>query len=335
MTTVTHCNAAARRSAPRFPWGDAAIVAFITLLSAIGFARADLSETLFHFSRTWEHVQLDELPITLLVLATGLGWFAWRRYREGSKELDAREATEAKLANLLGQHRRLAQQHVQFQESERKALARELHDELGQYLHAIKTDAVAIQTKSETDTASSRRAASAIVSHCDHLQEVLRSLIGQLRPVGLDVLGLRAALEYLIERAQMRIPERKLSVQIDGDLDSLDESTSLTVYRLIQEGLTNVARHSGAQRAVIQLVHDVAEDMLLIRFSDDGRGADPAAKSAGLGILGMRERVEMLGGEVRVVTAPGSGFSITARIPFRRRDATANLDVSKGALAYE
>lgn len=330
---MTQCNAASRRSSRRFPWGDVAIVALVTLTSAITFARVDFSESLFHFSRTWEHVQLDELPITLLVLAIGLGWFAWRRYREGREEIKAREATEARLATLLEQHRRLAQQHVQYQESERKALARELHDELGQYLHAIKTDAVAIQTKSET-AATSKRAA-CVVAHCDHLQEVLRSLIGQLRPVGLDVLGLRAALEYLTERAQMRIPERKLSVQIEGDLDSLDESTSLTVYRLIQEGLTNVARHSGAQRVVIQLVHDVAENMLLVRFSDDGRGADPAAKPAGLGIVGMRERVEMLGGELRVVTAPGAGFSIAARIPFRRRDANATVDVSKGALAHE
>jgi signal transduction histidine kinase len=301
----------------------------------VTFARLELTETLFDFSRTWEHMQLDELPITLLVLAAGLAWFASRRYREAREEIKAREATEEKLATLLEQHKRLAQQHVEFQESERKALARELHDELGQYLHAIKTDAVAIQTKGAGDATTLKRAAAAIIGHCDHLQEVLRSLIGQLRPVGLDVLGLRAALEYLIERAQMRIPERKLAMQIEGDLDSLDESTSLTVYRLIQEGLTNVARHSGAQRVVIQVVQDTSENMLLLRFSDDGRGADPAAKPAGLGILGMRERVEILGGELRVVTAPGAGFSIAARVPFRRRDAAANLDISRGALAYE
>jgi signal transduction histidine kinase len=295
----------------------------------------ELTETLFDFSRTWEHLQLDELPITLLVLAAALAWFASRRYREVCEEIESREVAEAKLAALLEQHKRLAQQHVQFQESERKALARELHDELGQYLHAIKTDAVAIQTKGAADAPTLKRAAAAIVAHCDHLQEVLRSLIGQLRPVGLDVLGLRAALEYLLERAQTRTPERKLAMQIEGDLDGLDEATSLTIYRLIQEGLTNVSRHSGAQRVVVQVVHDTAENMLLLRFSDDGRGADPTAKPAGLGIMGMRERVEMLGGELRVVTAPGAGFSIAARIPYRHRDAVPNLDVPKGALAYE
>lgn len=335
MTTVTQCNAVSRTWTRRFPWRDATIVAIVTLLSALMFARLELNETLFHFSRTWEHLQLDELPITLLVLAAGLFWFASRRYREACREIQAREATEAKLAALLEQHKRLAQQHVQFQESERKALARELHDELGQYLHAIKTDAVAIQTKGAGDAPTLKRAAAAIVAHCDHLQEVLRSLIGQLRPVGLDVLGLRAALEYLLERAQTRTPERKLAVQIEGDLDSLDEPTSLTVYRLVQEGLTNASRHSGAQQVVIQLVHDVAENMLLVRFSDDGRGADPAVKPAGLGIMGMRERVEMLGGEVRIITALGAGFSIAARIPYRHRDATVSPDVPRGALAYE
>lgn len=332
---MTQCNAVSRTGTRRFPWRDAVIVAVVTSLSAATFAHLELSETLFHVSRTWEHLQLDELPITLLVLVAGLLWFASRRYREACEEIQAREATEAKLAALLEQHKRLAQQHVQFQESERKALARELHDELGQYLHAIKTDAVAIQTKGASDAPTLKRAAAAIAAHCDHLQEVLRSLIGQLRPVGLDVLGLRAALEYLLERAQSRTPERKLVVQIEGDLDNLDEPTSLTVYRLVQEGLTNVSRHSGAQRVVIQLVHDVGENMLLLRFSDDGRGADSAAKPAGLGIMGMRERVEMLGGEVRIVTAPGAGFSIAARIPYRERDATVSSDVPKGALAYE
>jgi two-component system, NarL family, sensor histidine kinase UhpB len=322
MTTLTHCHADVAPEKKRFPWMDAAVVVGATLAAAVTFARLEMTEALFDFTRTWEHLQLDELPGTLLVLAAALAWFAWRRYTEARRELARRESAEAKLASLLEDQRRLAQQHVQYQESERKALARELHDELGQYLNAIKTDAVTIQTKGATDVESLKRSAAAIVSHCDHLQDVLRSLIGQLRPVGLDVLGLRAALEHFLDRIQQRTPERKISIHLEGDLDDLDENVSLTVYRIIQEGLTNVSRHSGARHVELKVVRSAERrsesDLVELSLVDDGRGMNPASKTAGLGLIGMRERVEMLAGELRVITAPSSGFSVFARIPAKQ-----------------
>lgn len=325
MSHMTHCHPDAQRTGVSFPWRDATIVVATTVLAGFLFARVEMTETLFATTRAWEHLQLDELPGTLLVLAAGLAWFAWRRYVETRKELNARRAAEAQLASLLEDHRRLAQQHVQLQEAERKALARELHDELGQYLNAIKTDAVAIQRKASQADRTTHRAASAIVEHCDHVQETVRTLIGQLRPIGLDVLGLRAALEHYFDLVRQGTPQRRLHVRLDGDLDDLDDAASLAIYRLVQEGLTNVSRHAGARSVDIRIARKRAlassMDEVTVLLADDGRGADPHAKTLGLGLLGMRERVEMLHGSLEIRTAVGQGFSIHARIPAQPQQA--------------
>lgn len=328
MSAVTHCNAHAVSHRQAFPWLDAALVILATLATAVIAARVNLNETVFDATRSLEHLQVDEVPATLLVLAIGLAWFAWRRYLETRRELAARRTAELELAALLREHRDLAQEYVQFQEAERKALARELHDELGQYLNAIKTDAVFIQTKAPSQESSLGRTATAIVTHCDHLQAIVRTLIGKLRPVGLDVLGLRAALEHLLDDAQRRAAECRINVSLTEELDDLDEEISLTIYRLVQEGLTNVARHSQAHELAVSVARSTASsrdhhDVVEVELSDDGRGTDLTNKTLGLGLRGMRERVEMLQGELHITSAPGSGFRIRARIPAHRIEAAA------------
>ena len=335
MSALTHCTATPASRLSRFAWVDAALVCGATLLAAALFVRFEFMETIFDSTRAWEHLQIDELPATLLVLAAGLAWFGWRRYRETKRELIAREAAEARLASLLKDHRRLTQQYVDLQESERKALARELHDELGQYLNAMKTDAVTIQRHATRD-APVQRAASAIVAHCDHVQETVRALIGRLRPIGLDVLGLRAALEHYFALVRETTPQRTLSVRLEGELDDLDDAVSLTIYRLIQEGLTNVSRHAGARSVSVSVmrVHErSSSDRVAIGVVDDGRGADPTAKTLGLGVLGMRERVEALGGELEIRTAPGAGFSILANLPVRSQQPSYRAGEPQHGLA--
>jgi two-component system, NarL family, sensor histidine kinase UhpB len=214
---------------------------------------------------------------------------------------------------LLTDNRRLAQQYLQVQESERKLLARELHDELGQYLNAIKTDAVSIQERAGNAEGPMQRASSAIVGHVDHVHTVVSDLIRRLRPVGLDDLGLRAALEHYLTNTQQRLPQVRIAASLEGELDTLGEVVSVTIYRLAQEGMTNVAKHSGASHVELRVARNGADVQVTMR--DDGRGADPHATTSGLGLIGMRERVEMLGGELRIDTAPQEGFSVYARIP--------------------
>lgn len=297
-------------------WADLSIVALVVLAAAALFTQVELNEWLFARTRRWEALQIDELPAVLAVLATGLSWFGWRRYRDACAEVGKRHAAEARLEALLLENRRLAQQYLQAQEAERKSLARELHDELGQYLNAIKTDAVSIQEQLDGPQSM---AVSAIIRHTDHLHAVVRDLVRELRPVALDDLGLQAALEHYLDHCQQRMPRVRMSVALDGDLDALGELLNLAIYRLTQEALTNVSRHAQAGHVVIRVSRSgppkEAADAVTLNISDDGRGADPGETHAGLGLIGMRERVEMLGGLWRITTAPGQGFNLFARIP--------------------
>lgn len=300
-------------------WRDLALVALVTCFGGLLATYFELSESLFAWTRPWEHWQLDELAVALLVLTLCLTWFAWRRYRDARAELDRRRAAEAQLASLLLDNRRLAQQYVRVQEAERKFLARELHDELGQYLNAIKIDAVAIQERAADRTSPFFRASSAIIAHTDHVHAVVRDLIRKLRPVGLDEFGPKAALDCCVEVWRKRLPHVQFDVCIEENLDTVSEPLALALYRLVQEGLTNVSRHARAGHVEIRLLRSpagpAAPDEVAFSMVDDGSGTDLSERKAGLGLIGMRERVEMLGGQLRVITAPARGFGIHARIP--------------------
>ncbi len=299
-------------------WRDLIGVVIAVLLASVLFAAIELNESLFELTRRWEKLQVDELPAILFVLATCLAWFSWRRYREARAELIGRRSAEVRLQALLVENRRLAQQYLKAQESERKYLARELHDELGQYLNAIKTDAVSLQQLAEGQPALLRVTA-AINGHTNYVYGVVRNLIRELRPVALDELGLRAALEHYLDQCGQRVPHLKHELSIEGDLDSLGEPLNLVIYRILQESLTNVSRHAAASRVAICVVRapldDDTRDEVTLTISDDGRGADLQHVSPGLGLIGMRERVEMLGGRWSVRTHPGQGFMIAASIP--------------------
>jgi two-component system, NarL family, sensor histidine kinase UhpB len=125
-------------------WRDTLLVIGITAVSFLMAAYFNLNETLYAFTRAGERFQLDELPVGMLVLLVCLIWLSWRRYQHACRELRARQIAEARLAGVLAENRQLTQENVRIQEVERKHLARELHDELGQYLNAIKLDAVSI-----------------------------------------------------------------------------------------------------------------------------------------------------------------------------------------------
>lgn len=297
---------------------DLAVVALVTLCVGAFSVYVELSEAMFAVTRRWEVWQLDEIPVTLLALTLCLTWFAWRRFRDARIQLSRRQAAEALLATLLLENRRLAQQYLQLQESERKFLAHELHDELGQYLNAIKIDAVAIQQRAAGDASPLLRASSAIIKHTDHVHAVVRDLIRKLRPIGLDELGLKAALEHFLDDWRRRQPHVYFDVLLDADLDGVGELLALALYRLLQEGLTNIAKHARAERVEVRLLRSkgtATPGDVVFSLVDDGCGTDLSESKVGLGLIGMRERVEMLGGQFHVTSEPARGFSVLARIP--------------------
>jgi two-component system, NarL family, sensor histidine kinase UhpB len=192
-------EAAASVRAAVYPWRDAALVAASTVISVAVAAHFQLSETFYALTRRWEYLQIDELSIGLVVLVVGLTWLSWRRYRQAREELAARYRVEAALSQALTENRRLTAEYHVVQEAERKHLARELHDHLGQYLNAVKLDATIIVDRATVDGPQSA-AAHSIIRSVDHVQGVVRDLIGRLRPVGLDELGLAAAIEHCVDQ---------------------------------------------------------------------------------------------------------------------------------------
>jgi len=284
--------------------------------------RLELSEAVLSWTRPWERYQLDELPGVLLFLAAALAWFAWRRMKEARGALRQRMAAQLRLAEALAENRRLSLSHVRAQEEERKALARELHDELGQHLNAIKVNAVSIRGRTEGKLADLHHAALAIIDVVDHVHGTLRDMLRRLRPVGLDELGLAAALEHLVHAWQARNPDVHARLNIDCDVDALRENENIAIYRLVQEALNNVTRHARAGSVVISLAgmrniesgSDGPGHVTLI-ISDDGVGARGGAAADGLGLIGMRERVEALHGRLTIGSGPTEGFRIEATIP--------------------
>ena len=139
--------------------------------------------------------------------------------------------------------------------------------------------------------------------------------------MGLDELGLVAAIEHCVDQWRQRQPATRLELEISGSLDDLPEALTLTVYRLVQEGLTNISKHAGARHARIRLERLGAgtasggSDELRLTVSDDGRGVLTDAPSSRFGLEGMRERVEMARGQFELASAPGQGLRFTARMP--------------------
>ena len=305
------------RAAQKAVWRDTLVVACATAIMAILCVQFDFSEALRRWTAPWERFQLDELPVVLVVLAAGLAWLAARRYAEAGRELRRREVAELQLEAALSDNRRLSQQYVLLLEAERKGLARELHDELGQYLNVIKLDAVAcregLAQGSSGHASGLHERAEGIIANCNHIHTALTSLIRQLRPAGLDELGLAAALEHCVDTWRPRLPEVRLDLSLVGEFDDLTEAVQLTVYRILQEGLNNVAKHARARRVAMEVAR--TRELVTVNIADDGVGMDSGAATQGLGLIGMRERVAALAGELEVISDPGDGFDLRVRIP--------------------
>jgi two-component system sensor histidine kinase UhpB len=299
------------------PWRDTLMVLVATALTIALSAHFDWSEELYALTRGEERLQLDELPIAMLVLLTGLIWLAWRRNRQARQEIQARRVAAEKLAEVLAINRALAREALRIQEVDRKHLALELHDELGQYLNAIKLDAVSIRDGTTTDIRGPVETAHAIVRTVDHLHAVVSRMIARLRPVALDELGLVAAIEHGIDQWGRRLPDTHFNFHTQGTFDELDEALTLTAYRLIQEGLTNIYKHANARHVEISLTRlfDNGRSELCVTVADDGCGVDLRQRASGHGLNGMRERTELSDGTFAIESAPGHGLRIEAHLP--------------------
>lgn len=214
------------------------------------------------------------------------------------------------LEESVADNRHLTQQMIKVQEEEQKNLARELHDEIGQHLTAIHVDASAI-LKAKTIGAS-RESASAIDAVARQVMDIVHNILQRLRPTGLDEFGLEVALQELINGWSQRHKEVTVKYDIRGVFSDLNESALITVYRLIQECLTNISRHAQAENVHIFLIK--YPETIVLSIEDDGKGFDQTIKPDGFGLAGMRERVEALTGKLLIETSPNEGTKINIEL---------------------
>ena len=215
------------------------------------------------------------------------------------------------------QRRLLTQKLVTMQEEERRAIARELHDEMAPYLFGIRTDMQALSWSFARNNHSEVQARiDAVQEHVGVIQQRVRRMLGRLRPAVLDDFGLRDSLIYLIEDWQERYRAIRWQADIDGLDDDLDDAVQVTIYRAIQECLTNAARHARASRVCVEVKRVVRGEAtsLTIKVSDNGAGM-ALGTNLGIGLTGLQERVAALGGTLRFSNAPGAGLQVRLDIP--------------------
>ncbi len=223
---------------------------------------------------------------------------------------------------LLLQNRTLTQNLYSIQESERCHLARELHDELGQWLTAIHAEAEAILCMSEGDS-TVRANVQAICECANEMHEVIRDMLRRLRPALLDELGLAVSVRELMNKWCLHNPDIIFEFALVGNLTGLSEMINITVYRILQEALTNICSHALAKRVSVCLSRELGEtpdaEAVFLRITDDGKGFDPNQALNGFGLLGIRERAIAAGGEFSSFSTPGHGVRIDVRLPLKHK----------------
>jgi glucose-6-phosphate-specific signal transduction histidine kinase len=295
---------------------DLLIVALLVIGFLMFAMKVDLAERVLAWTGRFEFLQADEWPLTLVVLALALAWFSYRRWREQSLEVKARLAAEGQVHHTLAQNRRLAQQLITAQEQERRHLARELHDEIGQCCVAIRVNASSIARDTEKTMPIAHASATSIAQTSDHLHEVVRGMLERMRPTGLDDLGLSASLEVLTSTWAARHGVA-CAYQAEGPVEGLDEASNIAIYRAVQEALTNVVKHAKARHVRVSFTSDASgiNPDIKLRIDDDGAGMLLSDSNRGLGLVGMRERIDALGGQLSLQPSPLGGLRVEIVLP--------------------
>ena len=218
----------------------------------------------------------------------------------------------------------LIQKHI---EDERRSLARELHDELGQYVTAIKTFAVGIANKAKSNSAGTgmpeiASSAQVIVSAANQIYDGMHNIVRQLRPGSLDNLGLAETLKDAVSNYQAQYPNVNIQLHLSknlesGNLEALGETVSINLYRIVQESLNNAFKYAKATEINIRLTKSSAGELLLtIQDNGIGMDVDSVDQTTHFGLLGMRERAQALNGTFSIISEPTKGTVINVTVPY-------------------
>jgi len=230
-----------------------------------------------------------------------------------STEIEDRKKAEDALQHSLEELRALAAHLQSVREEERRRVAREIHDELGQALTGIMLESASLIRELPKDAKQQSTRAELIMKLADETIQTVRRISTELRPGILDDLGLMAAVEWAAEEFQSRTGTN-CRLDLPEDDIVIDRERATALFRILQETLTNVARHANATQVNVRLAKE--KGSLLLEVHDNGKGISKEQLSAGrsLGILGMRERAVLLGGGLAISGAPGQGTTIKVRI---------------------
>jgi signal transduction histidine kinase len=209
-------------------------------------------------------------------------------------------------------------QRVAAAEAERSRWARELHDETLQALGNLRL--ILSGSRRSDDPAIRAAAVDQALQQLELDITTLRALITELRPAALDQLGLEPALMALLDRTRRGGLEVDAEIALAEAPERLAGELETGVYRIVQEALTNAAKHGAATSVSVSVIEDLGHVMVSVR--DDGGGFDPSSATAGFGLAGVRERVELLGGDLSITSAPGQGTTIAVTLPVDRRPAS-------------
>ncbi|QOG20688.1 MULTISPECIES: sensor histidine kinase [Bradyrhizobium] len=222
------------------------------------------------------------------------------------------------LDTALAERNELTRKLIALQDEERRHLARELHDEFGQSLAAIRALASSARQTAAQDCPALLSECDGIARTATGMMETLRGALFRLRPPDVEELGLVASLEGLVAGWNGRSRgETRFAIRFDGTFETLPATISANLYRIVQEALTNAAKHAGATKVSLELT--MRPEEIALAIDDDGRSADPAGKS-GMGLLGMRERVAALRGRLSFEPGPNGGSALRVVIPLAAAD---------------
>jgi signal transduction histidine kinase len=291
---------------------------------AIAKEKAPGTPFIFVTGTMGEEVAIETLKsgATDYVLKTRLGRLgpAVQRAMRESAERRERQRAEDKLRRSLDQLRALTNYLQYVREEERTRIAREVHDELGQALTGLKLDLSWLAARLPRTNRPLTDKARTMVEHIDETIQTVRRIATELRPGILDSLGLVAAIEWQANEFHTRtgIPCVVTPTVSDTQWEA-DFSTVL--FRIFQETLTNIIRHAGASRVEVQLTQENEQVVLTVRDNGRGISEEEITNTKSIGLLGMRERATLIGGELSLHGAPGKGTTVMLRAPLARATA--------------
>lgn len=293
---------------------DTITVVSLTVCTWILARYFNFTERFYLWSRAWEDSQVDEFLFPLFSFSIGLIWFSFRRYQHVKTE-------DIKKRLLLSENRRLIKKITETQDKERLFLAQELHDIFAQHLTALRTNAETIQALIGSKKMAVSNSAKMITDNVEKLHRITRSLLKTLRPPLLEF-GVVMAVEDLVTEWQHSHDSIHCQLNFHGEQSELCKESLLTLYRAIQEGLSNIFRHSNASNVSIDLhfPNDEHQSSIKLYIIDNGIGFNHSRIKYGLGLIGIRERANSLNGQFSMAGNSPSGSILELILPIKKTD---------------